>query len=175
MCAAVRACQDASIGCRPSPERKRTRSCQCREKQTSWFRHRWTACARFQAKGMPPRARRRFDGINAIEPRIKILEPGNRSKVLRPPRSRSQLFSKSTRFHPLFASKRTVYTARTRSRFPLDSGSDHVPRPRACLSRPDRIFRSVLDHGFFPEAVCPSRQKGNRCARINKSAWTHGA
>lgn len=70
---------------------------------------------------------------------------------------------------PVFIrSKRAVYTARTVlvSRWIRDQITS---RDRAYLSRPDRIFLRPQPR-FFPRG-----KKGNRCARINKSAWTHGA
>lgn len=103
LCAAVRACQDArrsAVGHLRNGN-ERARSCQCRETDVL-VSPSLDSLRTLRAKGMP-----RADSTETPSTGIKILEPRNRSKVLRLPSFAFPTFFQIYRFHPLFVSKRT--------------------------------------------------------------------
>lgn len=121
-----------------------------------------------------PRARR-FDGINAIEPRIKILEPGNRSKVLRPSHS-SIAFPTFFQIHPFPSARNGRFTPHVRFSFPVGFGIRSRPATER-ISRDQIEFFSILNHGFFPEAkkVTDARALINRRGRTGRRSSRRGS
>lgn len=153
LCAAVRACQDASIGCRPSPERKRTRAF------VSMSRNRRLGFAIVGQLAHAPSQRYaacRFDG-NAIN-RNKNPRTGESIKGFAP------LFVRVPNFFPNlpFPSALRLETDVTPTPF--------VFRGFAIIPRPDIQFLSVLHRFPGPFASRGKKVTNAVGARINKSA-----